>query len=405
MRVLIVDECMAPGGVETLRLNLIPELAKLCESLVWALPLPYGQALRERILQRKVPNLAIENLLWSRGSVHQLQNAVLRRLSGTSILNGPATRLMRKSTDLRIRKLAKKHRSVCCLTTFVFSQPPPVSGLPLAGFVCDVNPVLPEWVRDNIVRWASAGQATFGISEFTSEALRLLAPESAAKIHAIPIAAPPLTSLPSLSSESQSDFYFPATANPHKGHLTLFQACLALSRRGVRFTLVLSGPGTENFLVGGQFDAPAMKETRDFLERNRAELNGCVTIAGDLPRAKVDALYASTRCVVLPSRYEGFGLPLVEALQRGKDVLCSDIPPFREQLIRYEFFDRVKLVPLDDAGRLADAMEEMLKKSSVPIRDPDETGKRLARWTWTDVAARCYEHLHAISGAEPADGR
>jgi len=397
MRVLIVDECMAPGGVETLQLNLVPELAKLCESVVWVLPLPYGQALRERILQLDIPNLVTENLLWPRGSIHQLQNATLRRLSDIRILNSQAKRLMRKSMDLRIREVARKHRSHCCLSTFVFSQPPPASGLPLAGFVCDVNPILPEWIRDNMLRWVVASQAIFGISEFTSEALRLLTPEYAAKIHAIPIAAPPLIRMSSYRPASQSDFYFPAAANEHKGHLTLFQACLALARRGAAFKLVLSGPGTENFSAGRPFDKPAMEEARDFLERNRAELNGCVRIAGDVTKAEVDALYGSTRCVVLPSRYEGFGLPLVEALQRGKDVLCSDIPPFREQLARYGVFDRVQLIPLGDAVRLADAMEQVLTKRPVPVCDLGEINQRLARWTWADVAGRCYEYLRAIS--------
>ena len=397
MRVLIVDECMAPGGVETLRLNLVPELAKLCESVVWVLPLPYGQPLRERILELKIPNLVTENLLWPRGNIHQLQNAALRRLSGISILNSPVRRLMRKSMDLRIRAVAKKHRSDCCLSTFVFSQPPPASGLPLAGFVCDVNPILPEWIRDNMLRWVVASQAIFGISEFTSQALRLLAPDYAAKIHAVPIAPPPFVRFSPSGPASQSDFYFPAAANEHKGHLTLFQACLALARRGTAFKLVLSGPGTENFSTGRPFEKPALEEARDFLERNRAELNGCITIAGDVTKAEVDALYGSTRCVVLPSRYEGFGLPLVEALQRGKDVLCSDIPPFREQLARYDVFDRVQLIPLGDAVQLADAMEQVLTKRPVPVRDMGEINQRLARWTWADVAARCYEYLQAIS--------
>jgi hypothetical protein len=196
MRLLIVDECMAGGGVETLRLNLVPELAKLCESVVWALPLPYGEPLRERISERKVSNLVIENLRWPRGSIQQIGVATLRRIPSTTLFDGTAKRLIRETVDLRIRRLAERHGSVCCLTTFEFAQPPPVSGLPLAGFVCDVNPILPLWIRDNIVRWLSPAQAIFGISEFTCRTLRDLAPDSTPKIHAIPIAAPPLSTVP-----------------------------------------------------------------------------------------------------------------------------------------------------------------------------------------------------------------
>jgi glycosyltransferase involved in cell wall biosynthesis len=396
MRLLIVDECIAPGGVETLRLNLLPELAKLCEEIVWVLPLPYGEILRSRISQRNIPNLVIENLYWPRGTARQVWAAALRRASRVPAFKERATRLMRKSVDLRIRAIAQKHRSVCCLSTFVFSQPPPASGLPLAGFVCDVNPVLPERIRHNIVHWVSAAQAILGISEFTAQDLCTLAPASKPKIHAVPIA-PPVLSVPPSGSVCRNDFYFPAAANEHKGHLVLFQACLELARRGLNFRLVLSGPGTENFLADHRLDRPAMEEARRFLEQNRKELNGSITVAGNVPATEVDGLYNSTRCVVLPSRYEGFGLPLVEALQRGKEVVCSDIPPYREQLARYDLFDRVQLIPPGDVVRLADAMEQILKRVSAPRFDPAELNRRLARWTWADVAQSCYEHLRSIS--------
>jgi glycosyltransferase involved in cell wall biosynthesis len=399
MKVLIVDECMAPGGVETLRLNLVPELARLCESIVWALPLPYGAALRERIQERNIPNLVIENLRWPRGSIQQIQVAALRRVPRVPLLSSYADRLIRKTVDLRIRRLAEKHGSVCCLTTFVFAQPPPVSDLPLAGFVCDVNPILPEWIRKNIVRWAPAAQAIFGISEFTCRTLRLLAPDAAPKIHAVPIAAPPLAVTPSPPLAYDADFYFPAAANEHKDHLILFRACVELVRRGARFKLVLSGPGTDNFLAGGRFDKPAMEEARRFLEAHLSELDGHIRVVGNVTPAEVNALYNSARCVVLPCRYEGFGLPLVEALQRGKRILCSDIPAFREQLVMYDAMDRAELIPSGDAVRLADAMEGILKNAPPPPNDFAELNRRMARWTWADVARRCYDHLCSISMA------
>src|ERR1700730_15882689 len=76
VRLLIVDEEIIVGGVETLRLNPIPELARLCESLVWALPKPHDQIFRERM--RSVPNLVVESLSWPRGSVGHIFGALLR---------------------------------------------------------------------------------------------------------------------------------------------------------------------------------------------------------------------------------------------------------------------------------------------------------------------------------------
>jgi glycosyltransferase involved in cell wall biosynthesis len=186
-------------------------------------------------------------------------------------------------------------------------------------------------------------------------------------------------------------------ANEHKGHLVLFQACVLLARRGAKFRLVLSGPGVDGFLAGNRLENEVMEGTRRFLEENANEPNGRIAIAGNVTPGQVNNLYNSTRCVVLPSRYEGFGLPLVEALHRGKQILCSDIPPLREQLVMYGALDSAQLIPLGDAVRLADAMEQILKRTSVPQNDIAELNRRMARWTCADVARRCYGCLCSIS--------
>jgi len=52
--------------------------------------------------------------------------------------------------------------------------------------------------------------------------------------------------------------------------------------------------------------------------------------AGLLPQALVDSLYAEADVVLFPSHYEGFGLPIMRALARGKRVVARDLPPARE---------------------------------------------------------------------------
>jgi glycosyltransferase involved in cell wall biosynthesis len=394
MRLLIVDEEIIAGGVETFRFNLIPELAKLCESVVWVLPQPIIETFRERI--PTVQNLLFESLSWPRGSVPQLAAGALRRLSRWRLLENPGNRLSRQLIDSRSRALAQKHGSAACLVTCVIGQPPPACHLPLAAFVCDVNPALPEMVRSNITSWLTTADAIFGISQFTCDNLRGLAPGSAAKIHVVPMAAPPRLCPLGSPPKYQSDFYFPAATNSHKGHLVLFQACLALIRRGAAFRLILSGPGNDRFQRGRRFDAPGMEEARIFLEEHAEELNGSIVVAGEVSPAKVHAFYDSTKCVVLPSRYEGFGLPVAEALQYGRRIICSDIPPFREQLATYDASDYAQFVPPGDPLSLADAMERVLRGTDLPRSDSAELDRRMARWTWADVAGCCYNCLASI---------
>ena len=50
----------------------------------------------------------------------------------------------------------------------------------------------------------------------------------------------------------------------------------------------------------------------------------------DATDAELDHCYRNASALVIASIIEGFGLPIVEAFQRGLPVLCSDIPVFRE---------------------------------------------------------------------------
>lgn len=51
---------------------------------------------------------------------------------------------------------------------------------------------------------------------------------------------------------------------------------------------------------------------------------------GYLSDAELERLWQMASCAVLPTRSEGFGLPLLEAMARGVPVACSDIPVLRE---------------------------------------------------------------------------
>lgn len=106
--------------------------------------------------------------------------------------------------------------------------------------------------------------------------------------------------------------YYPAASWPHKDHVTLLRALRLLLDRG-RFDgeLVLTGVARE---AAGLVHA----------EIDRLGLRDRVRLLGHLPAGALPDLYAAAEMLVFPSLFEGFGLPLVEAMACGCPVVCSD---------------------------------------------------------------------------------
>ncbi len=112
--------------------------------------------------------------------------------------------------------------------------------------------------------------------------------------------------------------YYPAATWPHKNHKTLLAALKILQER-YRFDgqLVLSGI--------------AMKANDEILiEIQSLGLEDTVKILGYLPYADLPAIYNLARVMVFPSLFEGFGIPLVEAMACGCPVACSNVTSIPE---------------------------------------------------------------------------
>lgn len=111
---------------------------------------------------------------------------------------------------------------------------------------------------------------------------------------------------------------FVGTLEPRKNLPLLLDAWQVLRRRGFEVPVLA--------LCGGF--GWKVEELRDRLDRGRRD--GWLFHFGYLEDREVAALYAEAEVVVLPSLYEGFGLPAVEAMEFGIPLVCSDIPVLRE---------------------------------------------------------------------------
>jgi alpha-1,3-rhamnosyl/mannosyltransferase len=84
-------------------------------------------------------------------------------------------------------------------------------------------------------------------------------------------------------------------------------------------------------------------------------LDAVVRRTGRVPDADRDALLATAALVVFPSRYEGFGAPVVEAMAAGVPVVASSATALREVV-----GDAGRLLDPDDVGAWVKAIDELL---------------------------------------------
>ncbi|WP_158559343.1 glycosyltransferase family 4 protein [Deminuibacter soli] len=111
-------------------------------------------------------------------------------------------------------------------------------------------------------------------------------------------------------------FLFVGSMDPRKNLLLLLEAYVQAGISNV-----------DLLIVGGKF--------RAFSEKNAGEMeqyqqNPQIHFYGAATDEVLAACYQHAQALVIPSLYEGFGLPLVEAFKFGCPVLASDIPVFRE---------------------------------------------------------------------------
>ena len=104
-------------------------------------------------------------------------------------------------------------------------------------------------------------------------------------------------------------------------------------RKNIYFLLRVFSKLVKNKIYNGNL----VLASSTFSEKTRMEkiikhfnLEKRVKLKINLSKNKIINLYDKSDCFIFPSIYEGFGIPILEALSRNCKILLSDIPPFKE---------------------------------------------------------------------------
>lgn len=173
-------------------------------------------------------------------------------------------------------------------------------------------------------------------------------------------------------------FLYPAITYPHKNHTVLVRALAQMARRDAVLVLTGGDGPSESALQAAIADAGVADRVRR---------------PGRIPRTDLDGLYQLAAAVCFPSRYEGFGSPVLEAMNRACPVLAAE----RTALIEVVTGAGVLLDPFDDV-RWAAAMDAVLDDPAHRSELVAQGLARAAEYTWERSGAALAAAYRAGAG-------
>ena len=171
-------------------------------------------------------------------------------------------------------------------------------------------------------------------------------------------------------------FLYPAATYPHKNHLVLIEAFAKLLKVHPNAHLVFTGPAAWK-----EWRTAKAMETRLGEEIVRLEIADRVKRLGYVAARDLDALYQEATAVTFPSRFEGFGAPILEAMSRACPVIGANATAVPEVVM-----DAGILCSPDNAEEWCHAMAELIEDDTRREELAKAGRSRATDFEWTRSA-------------------
>jgi glycosyltransferase involved in cell wall biosynthesis len=250
-----------------------------------------------------------------------------------------------------------------------------------------------SWKENIYLRWmirrsASVAKAIITISEFSKSEIVSLLDIDPARVHAIPLG---VSETVSVSKEEQEEILTRyglkspylltvSTVTARKNLKMLLDALKLLSdKHGSSPVLCIAGRDG--------FGAESIKK-----HCHELGLGKNVVFTGSMPKKDLDALQAGAAVALVPSKYEGFGLPVLEAMAAGIPVIAANASALPEVAGTAGL-----LADPDNPAEWAGKMAEILNDSGLRDKLKNEGYKRAGTFSWQTTATRTCEVYERIS--------
>ena len=274
---------------------------------------------------------------------------------------------------------------------------PPTGKVPLVVTVHDAAPiVMPEaftrrgviFHRQGFAAAAKRARLVIAVSEFSADEIATHTPIPRERIRVVPNGVDLVAATPQQIDDTRREFgidgrpyvFWAGTFQPRKNVRVLLDAFARISPDELPHRLVLAGP-------------PGWKPDDEDGEVARA-LGDRVRLLGPVAREHIFPLFAGADLFAFPSRHEGFGIPVVEAMAQGTAVLCADIPALREVA-----GDAAVFVAPDDLDGWVVALRTLLADDTSRAALVTRGHERVSRYSWERcTAATVAVYEEALSG-------
>lgn len=161
---------------------------------------------------------------------------------------------------------------------------------------------------------------------------------------------------------------------PFKNVKNLIKATKILSDKNIKYKLKIVGPGNKN------------QKLEIFKFINELKLKNRVKYLGELNNKKLKKILSNSRILVNPSMCESFGLPNLEGYVSGSNIVCSNLPVFKEILKNYPFYFNEK-----SSVSIANQLIKALKEKRVSIKNIQDIQKK---FDWVKTSLNTFNILN-----------
>ena len=172
-------------------------------------------------------------------------------------------------------------------------------------------------------------------------------------------------------------FFFPGNTWKHKNHSTIIRALRILNQHSnIKHHLVCSGA-----------DRDQIKSLSKLI--TSLNLNDYVHFLGYCPTEDLPGLYQGAVAMVFPSLFEGFGMPLVEAMESDCPIICSNATCLPEIAGDAALFANPYI-----AKEFAVAMNDVINNASLRKKLINNGKKKAQAYTWKKFTKSIVRILH-----------